>query len=61
MGIKPPLLLVGTEEANRIATEVQNEMIREKMNDFFKDIVNAKSIEEVKRKYGDDGDGLPFN
>ena len=36
MGIKPPLLLVGTEEANRIATEVQNEMIREKMNDFLR-------------------------
>lgn len=54
-------MLVGTEEANRIATEVQNERIREKMNDFFKDIVSAKSIEDVKRKYGDDGDGLPFN
>ncbi len=47
IGIKPPLLLVGTEEANRIANEVQNERIREKMNEFFKDIVNAKSIEDV--------------
>ena len=61
IGIKPPLMLVGTEEANRIATEVQNERIREKMNDFFKDIVNAKSIEDVQRKYGDNDDGLPFN
>ena len=61
IGIKPPLMLVGTEEANRIATEVQNERIREKMNDFFKDIVNAKSIEDVQRKYGDSDDDLPFN
>ena len=60
IGIKPPLLLVGTEEANRIANKVQTEMMLEKMNDFFKNIVNTKSVEDVKRKSGDDGDGLPF-
>ena len=29
------------------------------MNDFFKDIVSAKSIEDIQRKYGDKD--LPFN
>ena len=35
LGIKPPLLLLGTEEANRIANEEQQRRYIEKMNEYF--------------------------
>lgn len=61
IGIKPPLMLLGTEEANRIAVEVGNERLREKMNDIFGDILSAKSLDEVKEKFKDKDEDLPFN
>ena len=54
-------MLLGTEEANRIKSEVQNEKFKEKMNEFFGDIMGAESMEDIKRKYGVDDDELPFN
>ena len=35
IGIKPPLLLLGTEEANRIANEEQQRRYIEKMDEHF--------------------------
>ncbi len=61
VGIKPPLMLLGTEEANRIKSEVQNEKFKQKMNEFFGDIMGSKSVEDIKRKYDVDDKDLPFN
>ena len=35
IGIKPPLMLLGTEEANRIANEEEGKRIREYMDGFY--------------------------
>ena len=61
IGIKPPLMLLGTEEANRIAVEVGNERMREKMNEIFGGIMGADSIEDTYKKYGVSEEDLPFN
>lgn len=53
IGIKPPMMLLGTEEANRIANEVQAERFNEKMNDLFQEILSTDSIEDIKRKFGE--------
>lgn len=61
IGIKPPLMLLGTEEANRIAVEVGNERLREKMNDIFGGIMSAESLDDIKEKFKDEDEDLPFN
>lgn len=59
VGIKPPLMLLGTEEANKIRSEVHTERFRKQMDEFFSDITGAKSLEDIQRKYGDKD--MPFN
>lgn len=59
IGLRPPLMLLGTEEANRLATEVQEERHRKQMDEFFGNIMRAKSIDDVKGGI-ENGDGLPF-
>ena len=51
IGIKPPLMLLGTEEANRIATEVQTEQYRRAMDELFGSILDAKSLDDVHRRF----------
>ncbi len=60
IGLKPPLRLLGTEEANRIANEVQCERFMEKANELLGNIMGAESEEDIRRKYGNDDD-LPFS
>ena len=60
IGIKPPLMLLGTEEANRIVTEMQNEQYQNLMDGFFEKITDAESIAEVQRKLMENEDNLPF-
>lgn len=59
IGLRPPLMLLGTKEANRLATEVQEERHRKQMDEFFGNIMRAKSIDDVKG-WGENGDELPF-
>ncbi|MBP3802966.1 MAG: hypothetical protein J6I76_03575 [Oribacterium sp.] len=42
IGIKPPLMLLGTEEANRIANEEEGKRIREYMDGFYGKITGEK-------------------
>ena len=42
IGIKPPLRLFGTEEANRIRNEVQKENVMKAQEEFFRNIMNRK-------------------
>jgi len=59
IGLRPPLRLLGTEEANRVANEVQKERFMEKANEFFSNITSAKSEADIRRKYDDED--LPFS
>ncbi|MCR5651220.1 MAG: hypothetical protein K6F86_08585 [Lachnospiraceae bacterium] len=54
-------MLVGTEEANRIAVEVPNEQFLNKANEFFKKITDAKSPEDVTNRIKEEDSDLPFN
>ena len=60
IGIKPPLMLLGTEEANRLVTEVQADQFRKNMEKVFGHIMGAKSPDDAKKRIEDDDD-LPFN
>lgn len=59
IGLKPPLRLLGTEEANKVANDVQKERFMEKANEFFSNITSAKSEADIRSKYDDED--LPFN
>ncbi len=59
VGIKPPLMLLGTEEANKIRSEVHSELFRKHMDDFFSDVTSGKTMEDIQRKYSDKD--TPFN
>ena len=60
IGITPPLLLLGTEEANRLVTEVQTEQFRKNMGKVFEHIMNAKSPGDAQKRIEDDDD-MPFS
>ena len=60
IGINPPLMLLGTEEANRLVTEVQADQFRKNMEKVFGHIKSVKSPDDAKKRIEDDDD-LPFN
>ena len=60
IGIKPPLMLLGTEEANRLVTEVQADQLRKNMEKAFGHIMNAKAPDDAIKRIEEDDD-LPFN
>lgn len=57
IGIKPPLMLLGTEEANKIVTKVQQEQFNKHISEVFGDMLGSKTSNEDSERSDDD---LPF-
>ena len=61
IGVRPPLLLLGTEEANRIVNEVSQERYMEHVDGLLGRIMDEKPADGESLKSEDDYDGLPFS
>ena len=49
IGIKPPLLLLGSKEANRIVNEEQNKRFMEHMDEFFESIQRESENDDLEQ------------
>ena len=61
IGIKPPLQLLGSEEANRLANEMAREELRKEMDKFFSFLKDISNGEHVADQNGAGDEDLPFS
>lgn len=61
IGLKPPLMLLGTETANQIEIEVQIEQFRKRLSELYKDMFRETSAAEDQPAFPVNEEDLPFN